>query len=100
MYEWMRGMRIQVRHLFRRLVFVMLNMFKTTRMLANGKTFYFKINGVPVFIKGANWIPTDSFPTRTKTPTVRHLLESARAANMNMQRKLQPLGVSCFLTLC
>ena len=30
-----------------------------------GKTFYFKINGVPVFIKGANWIPTDSFPTRT-----------------------------------
>ena len=100
MYEWMRGMRIQVRHLFRRLVFVMLNMFKTTRMLANGKTFYFKINGVPVFIKGAYWIPTGSFPTRTKTSTVRHLLESARAANMNMQRKLQPLGVSCFLTLC
>ena len=56
-----------------------------------GKTFYFRINGVPMFIKGANWIPTDSFPTRTKTSTVRHLLESARAANMNMVRKLHPL---------
>ena len=65
-----------------------------------GKTFYFKINGVPVFIEGANWIPADSFPTRTKTSTVRHLMESARAANMNMVRKLQPLGVSCLLTLC
>ncbi|KAI9913160.1 hypothetical protein PsorP6_005747 [Peronosclerospora sorghi] len=51
-----------------------------------GKTFYFKINKVPVFIKGANWIPTDSFPTRTKQPTVRHLLESVHAANMNMIR--------------
>ncbi|KAG2787985.1 Beta-mannosidase [Phytophthora cactorum] len=51
-----------------------------------GKTFYFKINCVPIFIKGANWIPTDSFPTRTKASTVRHLLESVRAANMNMLR--------------
>ncbi|CEG37999.1 hypothetical protein, variant [Plasmopara halstedii] len=51
-----------------------------------GKTFYFKINRIPVFIKGANWIPTDSFPTRTKPTTVYHLLESVRAANMNMIR--------------
>ncbi|KAL4132938.1 hypothetical protein PRIC2_003267 [Phytophthora ramorum] len=58
----------------------------TTAGDVKGKTFYFKINNVPVFIKGANWIPTDSFPTRTKTSTVRHLLESVRAANMNMVR--------------
>ncbi|KAJ8525026.1 hypothetical protein ON010_g16090 [Phytophthora cinnamomi] len=51
-----------------------------------GKTFYFEVNHVPVFIKGANWIPTDSFPTRVKASTVRHLLESASAANMNMVR--------------
>ncbi|KAL3656890.1 hypothetical protein V7S43_018229 [Phytophthora oleae] len=51
-----------------------------------GKTFYFTINHVPIFIKGANWIPTDSFPTRTKASTVQHLLESVRAANMNMIR--------------
>ncbi|ETK85887.1 hypothetical protein L917_09260 [Phytophthora nicotianae] len=51
-----------------------------------GKTFYFKINQVPIFIKGANWIPADSFPTRTKASTISHLLESVRAANMNMLR--------------
>ncbi|KAE9038251.1 Beta-mannosidase [Phytophthora rubi] len=51
-----------------------------------GKTFYFKLNHVPIFIKGANWIPTDSFPTRVKASTVRHLLESVHAANMNMIR--------------
>ncbi|KAG7390066.1 hypothetical protein PHYBOEH_007174 [Phytophthora boehmeriae] len=36
-----------------------------------GQTFYFKINNVPIFIKGANWIPTDSFPTRVKPATIR-----------------------------
>ncbi|RLN52524.1 hypothetical protein BBJ28_00022544, partial [Nothophytophthora sp. Chile5] len=56
----------------------------TTAGNTTGKTFYFKINHVPIFIKGANWIPTDSFPTRVKPSTVRHLLDSARAANMNM----------------
>ncbi|KAG7379906.1 hypothetical protein PHYPSEUDO_008028 [Phytophthora pseudosyringae] len=51
-----------------------------------GRTFYFKVNRVPIFVKGANWVPTDSFPTRTKESTVRHLLESVHAANMNMIR--------------
>ncbi|RLN45154.1 hypothetical protein BBJ29_003333 [Phytophthora kernoviae] len=51
-----------------------------------GQTFYFKINNVPIFVKGANWIPTDSFPTRVKPTAVRHLLESVRTANMNMIR--------------
>ncbi|GMF49239.1 unnamed protein product [Phytophthora fragariaefolia] len=51
-----------------------------------GKTFYFKVNHVPIFIKGANWIPTDSFPTRVEASVVRHLLESVHAANMNMVR--------------
>lgn len=49
-----------------------------------GKTFYFKVNSVPIFIKGANWIPSDSFPTRVNKTITTHLLRSAQAANMNM----------------
>ena len=31
---------------------------------AEGKSFTIKVNGAPVFMKGANWIPADSFVTR------------------------------------
>ncbi len=53
---------------------------------AAGKSFTFVVNGVPVFAKGANWIPADSFPERVTVGRYRHLLESARDANMNMLR--------------
>ena len=51
-----------------------------------GKSFTFIINGVPVFAKGANWIPADSFPTRISKEKYRWLLKSAVDANMNMLR--------------
>lgn len=51
-----------------------------------GKSFEFVVNGVPVFAKGANWIPADSFPTRVTRERYRQLLTSARDANMNMLR--------------
>jgi beta-mannosidase len=51
-----------------------------------GRSFEFVINGVPVFAKGANVIPFDSFPNRVCTPEYRRVLEAARAANMNMIR--------------
>ncbi len=51
-----------------------------------GKSFTFVINGVPVFAKGGNWIPADSFPTRISKAKYRQLLESVRDANMNMLR--------------
>jgi beta-mannosidase len=51
-----------------------------------GKSFTFFINGMPVFAKGANWIPADSFPTRITKVKYRQLVGSAREANMNMLR--------------
>ncbi|UGB44943.1 glycoside hydrolase family 2 protein [Frateuria edaphi] len=51
-----------------------------------GRSFAFVVNGVPIFAKGANLIPFDSFPTRVDNARMRRTLESARAANMNMLR--------------
>ena len=51
-----------------------------------GKTFTFVVNGVPVFAKGGNWIPADSFPTRITEEKYRQLLESVRDTHMNMLR--------------
>lgn len=51
-----------------------------------GTPFYFKINDVPVFAKGANYIPNDLFPARVSDKTYEHILGSARDANMNMIR--------------
>ena len=52
-----------------------------------GKSFEFVINGSPVFAKGADMIPFDSFPTRVTAENYRKILESARDAHMNMVRE-------------
>jgi beta-mannosidase len=51
-----------------------------------GKSFGFEVNGVPIFAKGADVIPFDSFPDRVTPEKHRQILESARDANMNMVR--------------
>lgn len=51
-----------------------------------GRSFEFLVNGIPVFAKGANVIPFDSFPDRVSTADYRRILESARDSNMNMVR--------------
>ncbi len=51
-----------------------------------GTSFTFVINGIPVFGKGGNWIPADSFPTRVTKEKYKQLLTSVRDANMNMIR--------------
>lgn len=51
-----------------------------------GKSFYFKLNGVPVFMKGANYIPSDSFVTRVDDSKYKEVVENAKNANMNMLR--------------
>jgi len=51
-----------------------------------GKSFTFVVNDVPIFAKGANWIPADSFPTRITNAHLEYLVRSAAEANMNMLR--------------
>ena len=51
-----------------------------------GRSFEFVVNGIPVFGKGADVIPFDSFPTRVTTQQYRQVLQSAVDANMNMIR--------------
>jgi beta-mannosidase len=51
-----------------------------------GRSFQLVVNGIPVFAKGADVIPFDSFPNRVTTADYRRILESARDAKMNMIR--------------
>lgn len=51
-----------------------------------GTSFFFKLNGVPVFMKGANYIPTDSFSPRVPASTYKSIVQNAVEANMNMLR--------------
>lgn len=49
-------------------------------------SFKCRINGRDITMMGANWIPADAIPSRVTPAVIRDLLESARAANMNMLR--------------
>ena len=51
-----------------------------------GKSFLFKLNGIPVFMKGANYIPEDNFLPRVTYSKTKQLINDAKAANMNMLR--------------
>ncbi len=51
-----------------------------------GTSFYFKLNGIPVFMKGANYIPSDNLLDRVNKERYQMLVEAARDANMNMLR--------------
>ncbi|MCY1661317.1 beta-mannosidase [Chryseobacterium sp. SL1] len=53
---------------------------------AKGKSFYFKVNGKPMYAKGTNWIPGDSFSTRMTKEKYQHLIKDCKDANMNMIR--------------
>jgi len=51
-----------------------------------GTSFYFRVNGHPVFMKGVNYIPQDIFLTRPTQNDYEYILSSAAQANMNMIR--------------
>ncbi|CAF1079907.1 unnamed protein product [Rotaria sp. Silwood1] len=52
----------------------------------NGTSFYFVINGHPIYIKGSNWVPPDAFQERVTDGRLERLLRSTQLANMNMLR--------------
>jgi len=52
-----------------------------------GKSFFFLLNGIPIFAKGANWVPIDSFiPRGKKIGLYQLILRYAKKAHMNMIR--------------
>jgi beta-mannosidase len=51
-----------------------------------GESFYFRVNGLPVFMKGANIIPLDHFSPRVTEEDYRSLFRDVVDANMNMLR--------------
>ena len=51
-----------------------------------GTSFYFKLNGKSVFMKGANYIPQDVFLSRVTPDKYESLIAAAKEANMNMLR--------------
>jgi beta-mannosidase len=51
-----------------------------------GTSFYFKVNGQPIFMKGANYVPQDVFLPRVKPEQYERLLKQVKNAGMNMLR--------------
>ncbi len=51
-----------------------------------GRSFVFVVNGVPIFAKGSNWIPADSFPTRITDQHLERLIGAAAETHQNMLR--------------
>ncbi len=63
---------------------------RTIKLIRNkdkaGETFYFELNGVPVFMKGANYIPQHSMQDKVTDAHYEKLLNDTKDANMNMLR--------------
>ncbi len=51
-----------------------------------GESFYFKVNNVPVYAKGANYIPQNSMQNKVTDRHYEKLLDDVVDANMNMLR--------------
>ena len=52
----------------------------------DGKSFTVSLNGHKVFMKGANYIPSDNFENRVTRDILEYTVKSAADANMNMLR--------------
>ncbi|MGH9586909.1 MAG: beta-mannosidase [Acidobacteriaceae bacterium] len=50
------------------------------------KALHLRVNGIPVFAKGADWIPADNMPTRVTPEILRWYMTRAVASNFNFIR--------------
>jgi beta-mannosidase len=50
------------------------------------ESFYFKVNGVPIFMKGANVIPLNVIPSNSTPELIMATLQAAVDSNQNMLR--------------
>jgi beta-mannosidase len=51
-----------------------------------GSTFFFRVNNVPIYCRGSNWIPADMFLPRVTAKKYRKLVRMAADGNQNMIR--------------
>jgi beta-mannosidase len=63
---------------------------RTIKLITNkdtiGESFYFELNGKPVYMKGANYIPQHSFQNKVSNQHYEKLLSDVVTSNMNMLR--------------
>ena len=59
---------------------------RSTDVEEGGRAFRFVLNGVPIFARGANWVPPDMLTGAVTGETYRALVNLAVRANMNMLR--------------
>lgn len=53
---------------------------------APGTTFFFQVNQIPIYCRGANWVPGDTFLPRINAKRYRQWIELALHGNQNMIR--------------
>lgn len=63
---------------------------RTIKLIAEkdsiGQSFYFELNGKPVYMKGSNYIPQNSFQNKVTNQHYEKLLSNVVLSNMNMLR--------------
>ncbi len=65
---------------------IALRQYRSPDAPAEALPWVFVVNGQPLFLRGANWVPASIFPGQVTTDDYRELLELARQANMNALR--------------
>ncbi len=51
-----------------------------------GEKLYIELNGIPIFIKGTNYVPQNSFITEVSDNDLKEIIDIAKNCNMNMLR--------------